>query len=465
MRMNCSGFRYAITAIVLLALAGISGAGSAQTAPPLGTTTSFAVLGGSAVTNTGATVVTGDLGIWPNLAGSVTGFPPGTITGTLQAGNAVAQQAQSDLTVAYNSAAGQPCGTVLTGTDLGGLTLNPGVYCFASSAQITGTLTLDALGNPNAVFIFQIGTTLTTASNARVRVINGGSGCNVFWQIGSSATLGTATEFEGNILALTSITVTTGASVSGRLLARNGAVTLDTNAVGGCGAGVCPIIGLAPVTLPQGNLGVAYNAQVTASGGTAPYVYSVSSGALPTGLGINAGTGAITGMPTALGNFSFVIRAVDSQGCERSRNYTIIIAAAMCPTITVAPTVLPPAIVGQAYNQLITASGGTPAYSYALTAGALPPGLALGPASGVLAGVMATNGNFSFTVTATDSAGCVGSQPYNLLVNPAGCPPIGIAPTSLSALRIGVPFSQVFTGSGGTAPYNFAVTAGALPQG
>ena len=126
----------------------------------------------------------------------------------------------------------------MTGQDLGGLTLTPGVYCFSSSAQLTGTLTLDAQGNPNAVFIFKIGSTLTTASNSSVVVINTGGNssiaCNVFWQVGSSATLGTGTSFAGNILALTSITLNTGANVSGRVLARNGAVTLDTNNVTVC---------------------------------------------------------------------------------------------------------------------------------------------------------------------------------------------------------------------------------------
>jgi hypothetical protein len=209
---------------------------TAQTAPPLGQAGSFAVLGASAVTNTGPTVVTGDLGIWPSTASSITGFPPGIVNGATHPGDAVAQQAQTDVTAAYNDLAGQACnpGNVLTGIDLGGLTLTPGVYCFSTSAQLTGTLTLDAQGNSAAVFVFQIGTTLTTASGSRVLVINNGSSCNVFWQIGSSATLGTTTAFAGNILALASITLNTGAVAPGRALARTGAVTLDTNGVGGC---------------------------------------------------------------------------------------------------------------------------------------------------------------------------------------------------------------------------------------
>src|SRR5450830_579164 len=204
----------------------------AAVAPTLGAAGSFAVLGASTVTNTGSSVLTGDLGVSPGLA--ITGFPPGTVTGTTHAGDAVALQAQIDVTAAYNALTGQACNTVLTGQDLGGMTLPPGVYCFSSSAQLTGTLTLDAQGSASADFIFKIGSTLTTARHSKVQVINGGSDCNVFWQVGSSATLGTGTTFAGNILALTSITLTTGANVSGRALARNGAVTLDTNTVTVC---------------------------------------------------------------------------------------------------------------------------------------------------------------------------------------------------------------------------------------
>ncbi|OGF22918.1 MAG: hypothetical protein A2V63_09565 [Candidatus Eisenbacteria bacterium RBG_19FT_COMBO_70_11] len=191
------------------------------------------------MTNTGVTLVTGDLGVSPGTA--ITGFGPGTgnVIGTIHAGDAVAAQAQDDLTTAYNALAGLPCGTGLTGQDLGGKTLAPGVYCFSSSAQLTGTLYLDAQGDPNAVFIFQIGTTLTTATGSSVVMIGGGRACNVFWQVGSSATLGTGTAFAGNILADASITLNTGASLSGRALARVAAVTMDANTVsaGDCEGG------------------------------------------------------------------------------------------------------------------------------------------------------------------------------------------------------------------------------------
>jgi hypothetical protein len=196
----------------------------------LGTAQSFAVLGGTMVTSVGATTIAGNLGVDPGLA--ITGFPPGLVVGgVIHAGDAVALQAQTDTTTAYDVLAGQAPTLDLTGQDLGGKTLTAGVYRFSSSAQLTGMLTLDAQGDPKAVFVFQIGSTLTTASNSSVVGVNGAVDCNVFWQVGSSATLGTTTALRGNILALTSITLDTGATVSGRVLARNAAVTMDANGV------------------------------------------------------------------------------------------------------------------------------------------------------------------------------------------------------------------------------------------
>jgi hypothetical protein len=200
----------------------------------LGTAGNFAVLAGSTVVNTGPTVISGgNVGVSPGSV--ITGFPPGSVAPpfTTHAADGVALQAQTDLTTAYNVAAGLAATANLTGQDLGGLTLTPGVYSFSSSAQLTGILTLNALGDPNAQFVFQIGSTLTAASGSSVVGINGGLDplCNVFWQVGSSATIGTTSAFEGHILALTSITLTTGATLDGSALARNGAVTLDSNTI------------------------------------------------------------------------------------------------------------------------------------------------------------------------------------------------------------------------------------------
>ncbi|MBC7805803.1 MAG: DUF3494 domain-containing protein [Akkermansiaceae bacterium] len=198
----------------------------------LGEAFSFGVLAGSTVTNTGPTVVFGHVGVAEGTA--ITGFPSGMVVdGVLHSNDAIAQQAQEDLTTAYNVIAGEASNQDLTGQDLGGLTLTPGVYSFSSSAQLTGSLVLDAQGDPNARFDFQIGSTLTTASNSDVIMVNGATSENIFFQVGSSATLGTGTVFTGNILAMDSITLTTGASIpEGRVLARNGAVTLDTNNLG-----------------------------------------------------------------------------------------------------------------------------------------------------------------------------------------------------------------------------------------
>ncbi|MEK6303287.1 MAG: ice-binding family protein [Acidobacteriota bacterium] len=433
----------------------------------LGAAESFGVLGGSTVTNTGSTTVTGNLGVSPGTA--VTGFPPGTVTGgTIHLNDAVAAQAQSDVTTAYNAIAGTACNVDLTGQNLGGLTLTPGVYCFSSSAQLTGTLTLNALGNPNALFIFKIGSSLTTASSSSVLVINSGRNCNVFWQVGSSATLGTSTSFVGNILALTSITLTTGANVSGRVLARNGAVTMDTNSVTVCaGAIACPVITVNPATLPNGVVGTPYSQTVSAVGGTAPYTFAVSSGALPNGLTLNGTTGVISGTPTAAGTFNFTITATDTNGCPGSRPYSIAMAGAPgCPIITVNPATLPPGVIGTPYSQTVSAVGGTAPYTFTVSSGALPNGLTLNATTGVISGTPTTAGQSNFTITATDANGCPGSRPYSIVIPVVpGCPFITVNPATLPLAVLGIFYSQTISAVGGTPPYTFTVSSGALPPG
>lgn len=222
---------------------------AAARAPPLGTAASFAVLGGARVANVGGSVIRGDLGVSPG--STVSGFPQGRIVdGAISAASPVATQAQRDVTVAAADLAAQTCNLRLTGQDLGGQTLTPGVYCFPSApARLSGELVLDAQGDPDAVFVFQVGTTLTTAAGSTVRVINDGRQgdgngqagdararrraglCNVYWLVGDSVTLGARSAFVGTLVAQSGIGAGADATVDGRALARTGAVTLDTNAV------------------------------------------------------------------------------------------------------------------------------------------------------------------------------------------------------------------------------------------
>jgi len=270
---------------------------------PIGTTlATYGVLGGATVTNTGPTVVNGlNVGVSPGTA--ITGFPPGVVTppGTLHAADAHAGKAKVELTTAYNQAAGQSLAPVVYGDaphEFGGEVLTPGLYRATSSAQITGTLTLDALGDPNAVWVFQIGSTLTTAAeNSTVSLVNGASPCNVFWQVGSSATLGTHTSFVGTILANTSISATTGATINGRLLADaggtgNGAVTLDTNRIflGPCAAG-----GTGGTTggLVTGGVIAGTTTGGTTTGGTA--TGGTATGGVIGGVPTGGGTGGVLG--------------------------------------------------------------------------------------------------------------------------------------------------------------------------
>ena len=222
-------FLASVTALgLLVALPGNAQAAAVQV--PLGTANSFVVLAGAGITNTGPTTLNGDLGTFPTT--SISGAGSLTVTGTNHAGDAVTQRAKTALVTAYNKTAGEGPTSPISG-DLNGRRLTRGVYNSASSIGLRtgGTLILDAAGDPNAVFVFQAGSTVTTGSGSQVLLRNGARSCNVFWQVGSSATLGTNSRFVGTVMAVTSITLTTGARVVGRVLARNGAVTLDTNTI------------------------------------------------------------------------------------------------------------------------------------------------------------------------------------------------------------------------------------------
>jgi hypothetical protein len=292
----------------LLLLAGIKPALAVATAPPLGTTQSFGVLAGSTVTNTGNTTIRGDLGLSPGTA--ITGFPPGIVVppGAIHATDAVALGAQNDATTAYNNLVGQACDFGPFGpTDLAGQTLVPGVYCYSSSVQNSGVLTLNGLATD--VWVFKIGSTLTTGPGSSV--VGTGSKCNIFWQVGSSATLDTTTTFEGTVVALQSISMNNGVTLNGRALARNAAVTLinDTINPTGC-AGVPPSggVGVSKVFSPSSIAGSSVstltvsfiNTNVAAATLTAPFTDNLPAGLVIAGTPNVATTCGGAGVPTAI---------------------------------------------------------------------------------------------------------------------------------------------------------------------
>lgn len=226
-------------AVCVLSLFSVSNAAAAEAPVGLGTASSFAVLAGAGITNTGATTITGDIGTFPTT--SETGFGTIVQTGVNHAGDAVTQQAKLDLVVAYNDAAGRGPATAVVPVDLAGEVLTPGVYS-SGTIELSGALTLDAQGDPDAVFVFQAASTLITGSASTVNIINGGAGsaCNVYWQVGSSATLGSGSSFVGTILASTSISLNSSAVVEGRLLAQTGAVTMINNTITNTGCSILP---------------------------------------------------------------------------------------------------------------------------------------------------------------------------------------------------------------------------------
>ncbi len=310
----------AATALTVFALSCLS-----ATAVRAQNLASFAVLAGSTITNTGPSVISGNVGLSPGNA--IVGFPPGIVVppSAIFNSDATAIQAQVDLFNFYNNLAARPTQVDLTGQNLGGLVLAPGVYGFNAAAQLTGTLTLNGLGNPNSVFVFNVGSALTTASASSIVLINGAQGSNVFFRVGSSATLGTTTAFEGDIVALTSITLDAGATINcGAALAHNGAVTLDDNTIAVCPASVTVIASILGGSASANQIAVANTLDAfIAAGGVLPpaflnFLTTLSPAALAaalTQLSGEAATGAPPAGIQAMNSFlSLVLNPFDDRG-------------------------------------------------------------------------------------------------------------------------------------------------------
>jgi hypothetical protein len=316
-RFDLRRTRLAGIALAILAVFALPAA--AQAAPVgLGTASPFVVLGGTTVTNVGPSVLNGNLGVSPGT--ELEGFGlPAVINGSTHATDEVAAQAQLDLTTAYDAAAGQPVlpANDLSGTDLGGLKLAPGTYRYNAAALLTGALILDAEGDPNAEFVFKIGSQLTTESASSVLLVNGASPCNVYWQVGSSADLGTTTSFQGSLMALTSISLKSKATVVGRMLARNGQVSLIENTL------TRPLCATGPTTPPPGETPGGPGTVSPTTPGTSPTTPGTTGSAAAPSNGSRLASGRGAKGPRSSRNGRATVRSAPREACTEGFRATV----------------------------------------------------------------------------------------------------------------------------------------------
>lgn len=373
----------------------------AQTAPRFGDAASFVVLGNGSVTNSGATQITGNVGVSPG--NTVTGLSSSNfLLGEVRRDDALARAARSDSNRIDDELARTACDVTLTDAELGGKRLTRGAYRFPSAdVALSGTLILDAEGDRDAVWIFRIDGTLTTAPGASVLVVGNGYDGNVFWRTGGTATIGARTSFIGNLFAAGNIVFQDRASLSGRAISRNGSVSLTANRLSLC----CAPITVTPASVPNGTLGTDYRQTFTADGGIAPYTFAITSGSLPFGLTLDA-CGVLQGTPEQTGIFAFTVTATDRVGCSGSAAYTIEIA---CGT----RTVLPAATIGAGYGPVSLFDG----TACSVTSGALPRDMFLTGCA--LTGVPETAGTFTFVVESERRSRCLSIDVYTPFVGTA----------------------------------------------
>lgn len=448
-----SPYSYGLSAGSLPPGLTLSGSGLLSGSPTLDGTYSFTVTATDAYGCTGSTAYVVTIGTCPTITISPSSLANGLVS-TPYSATLLASGGTAPHTFAV-TAGSLPAGMTLSGGgSLAGTPTASGTYSFT----VTATDNIGCTGSRSYSFTICATMTLSslvdgTVGTAYSQTIVGGGGTlpYSFALISGSLPAG---------LTLASSGVVSGTPSGSGLFA----FTVQATDANGCTGSEsysltmsCPTITLSPASLPSATSGSGYTQTILASGGSAPYSYSVLSGSLPPGLSLS-GVGVLAGTPTLVGSYSFTVHAIDAFGCQGTRAYS---SSVDCPAITVAPGSIPNGTVGSAYNQTITASGGSSPYTYTVTSGSLPSGLSLAT-SGSLFGTPNASGSSSFTITATDAQGCTASQSYTVSID---CPVISLTPASLPNGSFASPYAQTVLGAGGNSPYSFAITFGALPPG